>query len=216
MRARRRARSPRGPSPSSADDFDRYNAIFRFLFTVKRVQIGLQKLWAWQMSAARAGDTVLNQLTGLFALRAAMQFVVDNIFYYLQVDVVESEFADLLRRIEASKDFESVHHAHDEYLANLTRHCFLYTPAVSRALQRLFDVCLRFCGEVEARGDAVDIGAVAAIEREFHAHLAFLYDVLSGSSGNYASPRISQLVARIDFNHFVSGAAARRPRMTAP
>jgi hypothetical protein len=64
------------------EGFDRYNALFRFLFDVKRVRLALQQAWSPQMSIRGKRD--VSQMPVL-ALRARMQFLVDALCYYLQV-----------------------------------------------------------------------------------------------------------------------------------
>lgn len=53
-------------------------------------------------------------------LRQHMSFLVDNIYAYLQVDVLESQWNKLEQSISISQDFEEVRLLHDRYLANIT------------------------------------------------------------------------------------------------
>ena len=61
----------------------RYNAMFRFLLYVKRVQLELQQCWATQMHRCHLGAKVTN--SSHWWLRNHMAFLVDNLQYYLQV-----------------------------------------------------------------------------------------------------------------------------------
>jgi hypothetical protein len=49
-----------------------------------------------------------------------MSFLIDNIFQYLQVDVLESQWSKLQERIKVSKDFEEVRLLHEKYLNSIT------------------------------------------------------------------------------------------------
>ena len=42
-------------------------------------------------------------------LRQHMSFLIDNLYQYLQVDVLESQFLKLSEGVQASRDFEEVH-----------------------------------------------------------------------------------------------------------
>ena len=61
-------------------------------------------------------------------LRQHMSFLVDNLFAYLQVDVLESQWTLLVESIQRSQDFEEVRHLHDSYLRQITDQCFLNLP----------------------------------------------------------------------------------------
>jgi hypothetical protein len=77
-------------------------------------------------------------------LRQLMGFFIDNLQYYLQADVLDSQWTRLVERIRESQNFEAIHAAHDEYLSTLTRHCFLYTQKISPKLEQMLELCLKF------------------------------------------------------------------------
>ena len=67
-------------------------------------------------------------------LRQHMSFLIDNLYQYLQVDVLESQWKKLTMGIQASRDFEEVRMLHDKYLDSIIEQCFLNLPEVLRAL----------------------------------------------------------------------------------
>lgn len=93
-----------------------------------------------------------------------MAFLVDNLQYYLQVlcypskiiyisgsayyfynsfppqvDVLESQFSQLLQLINSTRDFESIRLAHDHFLSNLLAQSFILLKPVSlKSLSDLF------------------------------------------------------------------------------
>ena len=62
----------------------RYNAIFKFLLAVKRVQVALHKSWKQQMCRWKVTSSEEEQAL-LHQIRNHMQFLVDNLQTYLQV-----------------------------------------------------------------------------------------------------------------------------------
>lgn len=52
-------------------------------------------------------------------LRMHMSFLIDNLYNYLQVDVLESQWSKLHESVKASRDFEEVRILHDKYLASI-------------------------------------------------------------------------------------------------
>jgi gamma-tubulin complex component 4 len=67
-----------------------------------------------------------------WALRKHMSFLVDNLQYYLQVDVIESQFSILVDKIQATRDFEEIQLAHDVFLATLLGQFFLLSKPVCK------------------------------------------------------------------------------------
>lgn len=110
-------------------ELDRYADVFTFLLRVKRVHFGLRQAW---LCTVKQEQRQQRQQQRQRLLRAKMQFLIDNLQFYLHVDVVEVQFALLQDCIGRSHDFESVLLAHDKYLAALAQHCFLHTRVSSR------------------------------------------------------------------------------------
>lgn len=48
-----------------------------------------------------------------------MSFLIDNIYSYLQVDVLEGKWQTLKAQIKKSRDFEEVRMLHDAYLDSI-------------------------------------------------------------------------------------------------
>jgi hypothetical protein len=76
--------------------YDSYNALFRFLLDVKRVQNELHRQWrpttrrttrevTKPSTISPSSQGRYNQTPVVVALRANMQFLVDNLQYHLQV-----------------------------------------------------------------------------------------------------------------------------------
>ena len=64
----------------------RYNVVFRYLLSVRRVQSELQHCWALQMQRKHLK---YNQTDAVKSrLRNHMAFLVDNLQYYMQVNML--------------------------------------------------------------------------------------------------------------------------------
>ena len=72
----------------SADVMEKYNSLFRFLFPIKRVQMELSFIWSQKVrSMKHLNDEPVFKLA--LQLRQHMSFLIDNLYSYLQVDVME-------------------------------------------------------------------------------------------------------------------------------
>lgn len=66
-----------------------------------------------------AGNLIISQL------RNRMLFFIDNLQYYLQADVLESQYSILINAIQNCKDFEFIQRSHSIFQANIMSLCFL-------------------------------------------------------------------------------------------
>lgn len=98
---------------------DRYNDLFRFLMRIKKIQYDLHMVWCYH----REGKATRNNT--LLQFRNKLMFLIDNLQYYLQVDVLESQFSIMMNKISGTKDFEQIQRAHNCFQANILGLCFL-------------------------------------------------------------------------------------------
>ena len=101
--------------------------LFGFLINIRQVQVMLQHCWALQMMHKGSVD----HLAPVWQLRSHMAFLIDKIQYYVQVDVIESQFSLLLENIRSTQDFETIQQAHCNFVSSLYRQLFLQATSVS-------------------------------------------------------------------------------------
>ena len=97
-----------------------YNEMFRYLVRIRRVAVELESAWKAAMEADRRERIGGRQTRAqraqrfpLWALRHAMTHLVGNLQLYIQVDVVEVQWAALQERVGASRDFTQVAEYHE-------------------------------------------------------------------------------------------------------
>ena len=139
-----------------------------------------------------------------------MQFLLDNLMFYLHVDVIDVQYARLKERLETSTEFEQVQRAHREYLQTMARQAFLRSPVITRAFEHVFRVCLHFCELVQNAERSQH--RFDHIQQAFEQESCFLFTILSKKTGGTASasgsPHLAQLVTRINFNYYYQSHAA--------
>lgn len=105
----------------------RYNELFRFLLQIRKLQNDLHEIWWIHHERKMARNSAMSQL------RTQLMFLMDNLQYYLQVDVLESQFSILINTVQNSKDFEFIQRAHSVFQANILSLCFLLNTGVNDA-----------------------------------------------------------------------------------
>ena len=111
------------------------------------MQILLQKAWSEQRQMKGQSRHVPT-----WHLRSRMAFIMDNLQYCLQLDVLEHNYQQLQLAITKSQSFEEIEQAHETFVECLMRQCFMQTPSIARCLYQLFDQCQSFCHRISVDG----------------------------------------------------------------
>ncbi|XP_052130698.1 gamma-tubulin complex component 4 isoform X2 [Frankliniella occidentalis] len=206
------------------DVLDSYNQLFGFLLRVKKTQRQLHHLWTFQMikKSQRWQDS------RIWKVRTWLMFIVDHLQYYLQVDVLESQWNILENALEATRDFEALRHAHMNFLASTLSQTFLLLGSsqneptttsyqkpdslknnpVHNSLSILLKLCERFCscvaswGEMDMTIDQED--ELTLLCRELDHLVSFLLQLLSSLRDQPCGTHLAQLLLRLDFNRWFS------------
>lgn len=101
---------------------ERYNTIFRFLLQVKQTQYELDMIWCKQREEYKVNH---NKTNISISLRNQLMFFIHNLQYYIQVDVIESQYSILMNSVSLTNDFEDLKRAHDVFQTNILSLCFL-------------------------------------------------------------------------------------------
>ena len=148
------------------------------------------------------------QLGAVLLLRRHMAFVVDNLHYYLQVDVIDAAFSKLRAAVlEDSADFESVVAAHAEFLTVVSAQCFLHQRVITQAIHMLLESALAFCAAAQttlASSASFFIPEVSRTATAFESQVQFLFKVLHGAKVQQSAPHLARLLLRLDFSQYYS------------
>ncbi|VDK40902.1 unnamed protein product [Taenia asiatica] len=179
-----------------------YTRLFHFLLTVRRTEHALNVAWR---GAKRSIDRHIH------LLHHQMSFIVNHLNCYLQIDVIASAYERLLKAFNAHSDGQElgcVEGLHEAFLVDLESQTLLHHPRLRSILFRLLYICRR------RRGND-SLTTASAFE-----HLAFtLLSALTAASetssitrmiGGGGASHISQLVLRLDYNHFFTKPQARK------
>ncbi|XP_070619651.1 gamma-tubulin complex component 4 [Erythrolamprus reginae] len=186
---------------------EKYNVVFKYLLSVRRVQAELQHCWALQMRCkcleSRRSDAIK------WRLRHHMIFLVDNLQYYLQVDVLESQFSQLLQQINSTRDFESIRLAHDHFLSNLLAQSFILLKPAFHCLNEILDLCHSFCSLVSQSREPLDERGTAQLSilaKGFSCQSSLLFKILSSVHNHQINSDLAQLLLRLDYNKYYTHA----------
>ena len=131
---------------------DKYQRLFRCLISVKKVQSALQASWMAQSNAWKARQHPRNReaaskdesRTLIWSRRSLMAFFVDNLQFYLQADVIDTQYAAFKTKVQETLDFDTIKALHEEFLTTTSAQCFLTAKPISSALAEALEYCYKF------------------------------------------------------------------------
>lgn len=201
----------------------KYRRIFQYLLRLKRTQMELEKSWASAMNQDHSefaqyrkdpkGCSVSQQRRQCFRpmwrVREHMAFLIRNLQFYIQVDVIESQWNVLQSHIQNSHDFTELVGFHQEYLSALISQSFLDIGSVSRILDGIMKLCLQFCWKIESQESNESTVELEQITEEFNKKSNSLYTILRSSrlAGSQRAPFLRRFLLRLNFNSFFEATA---------
>ncbi|XP_017075670.2 gamma-tubulin complex component 4 homolog [Drosophila eugracilis] len=197
---------------------ERYNKIFRFLLIIRTFQYEIQRVWAKQTWKAKNLPNPLDNK--IITLRNHLMFFLNNMQYYIQVDVLESQFSILMNVIKSKADFEEIQRAHTVFLANVLSQCFLLSESkesqmnisgcqsqnpIYGTLLKLFGICDKFAHMNQTKDPPDDfMGEIDSLNESFGVQIASLIQLFVDVKSASCLGPLSQLLLRLDFNHWFS------------
>ncbi|KAH1081247.1 hypothetical protein J1N35_021008 [Gossypium stocksii] len=215
----------------------KYRRIFQYLLRLKRTQMELEKSWASVMHhehtyfAKHRKDRKNCSISQppqqcfrpMWRVREHMAFLIRNLQFYIQVDVIESQWNVLQSHIQDSHDFTELVGFHQEYLSALISQSFLDIGSVSRILDSIMTLCLQFCWNIENQENSQNTSELECITEEFNKKSNSLYTILRSSrlAGSQRAPFLRRFLLRMNFNSFFEATARGvlnvvRPRPSLP
>ena len=177
-----------------------YQKIFSFLFTLKRLQMQLNSFnksflgnsFIWQNKSQRC-------------------FFFDQLLSYLQIDVIESNYQNLLDQISNSNDFEMIKRMHENFVQMLLQQSLLASNTVIKIISKIISNSSSFSNlirKIQSNPQLLQHSALITqlenLNKDFLHHLSLLSTILTSKSKNYQISDPSQFILRLDFNGWIS------------
>lgn len=130
----------------------KYQIIFRQLFYLKHVENFLCRIWIANNSAKKFDHVTSEQYRAAFTLRQRMMNAIQNLEYYMMVEVIEPFWHILIQQISKAKNFDDVIKFHGDFMDNCMKNCMLTTEQdLFQFIIRICKVCIGFCEFMEVR-----------------------------------------------------------------
>lgn len=178
---------------------ENYSKLFAFLSRIKRVQTNLHKIWIEKKSKSYEINAHNVQL------KTNLSFLIDTLYSYLQLDVIEDEYFLLLEKLTNANDFQTIKHIHDIFQTNIMRDSFLFMEEVYLGFNRILDMCENYYRYI------TDI--TAALNPQYkqcfdELHLFFtkkpnkLVSLINIIREIHVTPKPNQFIVRLNYNNW--------------
>ncbi|NXP68969.1 GCP4 protein, partial [Chloropsis cyanopogon] len=185
---------------------EKYNVVFKYLLSVRRVQAELQHCWALQMQRKHLKSNRTDAIK--WRLRDHMAFLVDNLQYYLQVSITEKDkLYQLIRNWQ--KCMEGALKTYLRFLIPCTLRKSGFPLQVFHCLNEILDLCHSFCSLVSQNLGPLDERGAAQLSilvKGFSRQSSLLFKILSSVRNHQINSDLAQLLLRLDYNKYYTQA----------
>ncbi|PNF14012.1 Gamma-tubulin complex component 2 [Cryptotermes secundus] len=196
-----------------------YQMIFRHLFYCKHVERLLCRVWICNKVAKSFALRAAKTYASAFALRQRMLNCVQNLEYYMMVEVIEPNWVTFFSSINKVNNVDDVLVCHSDFLDNCLKDCMLTNPTLLRTVNKLMAVCVQFCHFIQVfaletpppspehqstmacDSDSFE-QSIAKFNLQFTAVLVGLLDKISELGRENNGEKLLNVLYRLDFNTF--------------
>eukprot|EP01132_Coremiostelium_polycephalum_P009740 gene9740-11961_t len=192
----------------------RYQFIFRHLFMCKHVEKLLGECWNQHQESRRKysdkpGLTTLLSFSHL--LRHRMIHFLQNLEYYMMLEVLEPNWNKMRKSIKESKTVDDVIKLHNDFLERCLTECMLTDTRLVKILMKFMSLCIffsNFTNQMVHENNFIDTErmkiSIEKYEIKFHTIIKLLLDTLRSFSKTESNRHMIHLINRLDYNNYYS------------
>ncbi|XP_053214852.1 gamma-tubulin complex component 3-like [Panonychus citri] len=138
-----------------------YRSLFKYLWRSKRMEYVLVSLWKQQIIHARSAK-IIPKLRPVFhisqILHAEMMHFIQQMQYYIEFEVMECSWDELIRKMEKASDIDQLIEAQEKFLSTVISRSMLdaESQSLSEQLRAIYDMIIQFQGVEENLFKAID------------------------------------------------------------
>lgn len=106
-------------------------------------------MWKSNNNAKKFNPQAAELYRSAFTLRQRMVHAVQNMGYYMMVEVIEPNWHEFLEKMKTVENVDEVLVVHHDFLDSCLKNCMLTDGTMLRNCSKLFKVCLRFCDFIQ-------------------------------------------------------------------
>ncbi|KAK2716064.1 gamma-tubulin complex component 2-like isoform X2 [Artemia franciscana] len=186
-----------------------YQMIFRHLFFIKYVETLLCRVWVVNKFVRNFSQSTSQAYTAAFALRQRMLSFVQNLEYYITLEVIEVHWNSFLSAISNATNVDDVLQKHTAMLSRILSDGMVIFTEVLATLTKLLNVCEQFSTFMIAQQEPKQISTADTFEEtikkmdlQFSALLVSFIEKVTVVQFEASSEKRSALLDRLNYNSF--------------
>jgi len=208
-----------------------YQLLFRFLFYTKHIERIINNAWRQSNQLMKQyGCHLLYNRAAI--LRGKMLNFVLNLQTYVTNEVIEPHWHTLMSTLKTVQNIDQVLNAHDQFLETCLRECHLTNKAIFKMVHKIMaqvTIYINYVNQIHRQIESRSTGSlsgemreeylrsifsaqfdrqIAEMDRNFDVLMLRLVDQLRDESKHQKSDAVSNLVVKLDFNHYFSKVAS--------
>jgi len=185
-----------------------YQMIFRHFFYCKHIERILSGVWITNKQTKFLPVDQFKVYHPAFGLRQKMLNLIQNLSYYMCVEVVEPAWNSLVTSIAECITIDEVLAKHGDFLNCCLHDCLLSSPQLLATVKKLLSVCAEFAAYMQNLTDCAEdfIEDVKRYDLQFNSVLASLLDRISQLGRDNYNEKVLNILHRLDFNGFYTSA----------
>lgn len=102
-------------------------------------------VWKDNNNTKKFAPDTAEQYRSAFTLRQRMMNAIQNIEYYMMIEVIEPTWHTFVEKIGCVENVDEVLSVHQDFLDDCLHNCMLKDPELLRLIGKLCDICSSFC-----------------------------------------------------------------------
>jgi len=187
----------------------RYQMLFRHLFYCKHIERLMSAVWLTNKGTKFLPGSSFAVYHPSFGLRQKMLTLIQNLSYYMMVEVIEPAWDSLVASLSLCTTVDDVLIKHNDFLDNCLHDCLLSSPQLLTTVKKLLGICSEFSEYMQnLRFSSTDDfnQDIARFDLQFNSVLFSLLDKISQLGRDNYNEKVLNILHRIDFNGFYSTA----------
>ncbi|KRY39997.1 Gamma-tubulin complex component 4, partial [Trichinella spiralis] len=190
----------------SSSFFSRCNDVFRFLLKIRYAQFTVNRCWFLFIKSRQSSPALSKKQK----LMSCMNFIMNNLQCYFQIDVLETLRRGFLLAVQQSCDIHRLPLLLEQFMDMLEKALMIRMADLCDLIDRLLLICECFCrcsknADADENDDAERVhNTYISLER----CMTTLYRILANPKTRQAYPLFSQLLLKLDMNSYFSNSNA--------
>lgn len=113
------------------------------------IQISNYRVWTANNNAKKFASSTAELYRSAFTLRQRMMNAIQNLEYYMMIEVIEPNWHIFKERITKITNIDDLLVHHQDFLDQCLKNCMITYPDLLKNIMQMCNICIEFCTFIE-------------------------------------------------------------------